>query len=108
MTEYRQKMTAATKGRGREPFPKIRGRTDGFMFNGEEEAPKSGLPIDPGTKVHLSDLNWSDKERVLRLLFAKINSVQGTVRRMPDHSLGYGHQPQPPATELGHTQRGSR
>ena len=37
--------------------------------------------------MHLSDLNWTDKERVLRLLFAKINSVQGTVRRMPDHSL---------------------
>eukprot|EP00622_Pseudochattonella_farcimen_P006466 FR742277.1.p1 GENE.FR742277.1~~FR742277.1.p1 ORF type:complete len:215 (+),score=30.43 FR742277.1:1-645(+) len=86
VAEYREKMTAATKSRSRAPFPKIRGRTDGFMFGNEGEAP-SGLPIDPGNKVHLSDLNWTDKERVLRLLFAKINSVQGTVRRMPDHSL---------------------
>mmetsp|Transcript_140674 Transcript_140674/g.245012 ORF Transcript_140674/g.245012 Transcript_140674/m.245012 type:complete len:533 (-) Transcript_140674:1023-2621(-) len=30
----------------------------------------------PAEKVDISDLTWEDKERVLRILFAKINSVQ--------------------------------
>ncbi|CAN0475333.1 unnamed protein product, partial [Ectocarpus sp. 12 AP-2014] len=34
------------------------------------------LPINPDTKVDISSLTWEDKERVLRLLFAKINNVQ--------------------------------
>lgn len=30
---------------------------------------------DPNTKVDISDLAWSDKEKVLRLLFARMNGV---------------------------------
>eukprot|EP00668_Euglena_longa_P003494 GGOE01004088.1.p1 GENE.GGOE01004088.1~~GGOE01004088.1.p1 ORF type:complete len:432 (+),score=183.13 GGOE01004088.1:57-1352(+) len=31
----------------------------------------------PPRRVDISELSWADKERVLRILFAKINSVQG-------------------------------
>ena len=37
------------------------------------------LPTMPDGKVDLRDLDWEDRERVLRLLFAKINGVQGYV-----------------------------
>ena len=38
----------------------------------------SSLPTDRHTniKVDIASLTWEDKERVLRLLFAKINNVQ--------------------------------
>lgn len=36
----------------------------------------SSLPTDPDTKVDISALKWEDKERVLRILFAKINNAQ--------------------------------
>ena len=35
------------------------------------------MPAQPNQKVDLRDLGWEDRERVLRLLFAKINNVQG-------------------------------
>eukprot|EP01006_Ploeotia_vitrea_P025007 TRINITY_DN57802_c0_g1_i1.p1 TRINITY_DN57802_c0_g1~~TRINITY_DN57802_c0_g1_i1.p1 ORF type:complete len:565 (-),score=90.52 TRINITY_DN57802_c0_g1_i1:157-1851(-) len=40
--------------------------------------PSSGTPGQPPkiAKVDISDLTWADKERVLRILFAKINNVQ--------------------------------
>ena len=41
-----------------------------------DPGPPSSLPTDPDTKVDISSLTWEDKERVLRLLFAKINNVQ--------------------------------
>merc|ERR1711871_443775 len=47
----------------------------------------SNLPVSPSEKVHLSDLNWADREKVLRLLFAKINATQGNVRPMPAHPI---------------------
>lgn len=39
----------------------------------------SKLPKTPSAKVDIRDLSWEDRERVLRLLFAKINSVQGVL-----------------------------
>ena len=44
-------------------------------------------------KVDLKDLTLEDRERVLRLLFAKINAVQGTVPQMPPHELEQGTTP---------------
>lgn len=41
-----------------------------------ESGPRSSLPTNPETKVDISRLTWEDKERVLRLLFAKINNIQ--------------------------------
>ncbi|CAM9670983.1 unnamed protein product, partial [Phaeothamnion confervicola] len=49
--------------------------------------PASRLPTDPDARVHIRDLTWQDKERVLRLLFARINHVQGTIGPLPDHPL---------------------
>ena len=52
--------------------------------------PVSKLPKTPSEKVDIRDLTWEDRERVLRLLFAKINSVQGI--------LGGRQQSQKPST----------
>jgi len=35
----------------------------------------------------LNELNWEDRERVLKILFAKINAVQMKVKRMPENSM---------------------
>lgn len=78
-------------------FPAIRGGR-GELVAAEESGPPSKLPVSDDVKVDLSELTWADKEKVLRLLFAKINSVQGSVKAMPDHQLqhpdhhtGHGH-----------------
>lgn len=44
-----------------------------------DPGPPSSLPTDPDTRIDISRLTWEDKERVLRLLFAKINNVQVTM-----------------------------
>ena len=48
---------------------------------------QSELPREPSKKVDLKELTWEDRERVLRLLFAKINSVQGFVDSVPAHTF---------------------
>ena len=86
-------MAAATGGgeAGRNvAFPKIRTRQD-MMFDDTLNT-ASNLPVAPNAKVHLGDLNWGDREKVLRLLFAKINAVQGSVRPMPAHPLAEAQQ----------------
>jgi hypothetical protein len=45
------------------------------------------LPLDPDAPVELEELSWEDRERVLRLLFAKINNVQSRVDALPQHPL---------------------
>lgn len=47
-----------------------------------DPGPPSSLPTNPDTKVDISSLTWEDKERVLRLLFAKINNVQVCTRSL--------------------------
>ena len=93
LADYRAKMAAATGGgeAGRNvAFPKIRTRQD-MMFDDTLNT-ASNLPVAPNAKVHLGDLNWGDREKVLRLLFAKINAVQGSVRPMPAHPLAEAQQ----------------
>ena len=85
LAEYRAKMAAATAGDAKVGFPNIRTRQD-LMFDDALNT-ASNLPVAPSAKVHLGDLNWGDREKVLRLLFAKINSVQGGVHKMPMHPL---------------------
>ena len=36
----------------------------------------SNLPTVPGQRVELKDLTWEDKEKVLRLMFTKINGMK--------------------------------
>jgi hypothetical protein len=91
---------------GRVPFPKIRPapRGAGALLlaspggggSGVSGPPhvrgavgESALPLGTasGKQVQLADLSWGDRDRVLRLLFAKINAVQSHVKRMPDHPL---------------------
>ena len=40
---------------------------------------RSKLPTKPNTAINLRDLSWEDRERVLRLLFAKINGIRANV-----------------------------
>ncbi|GMI56020.1 hypothetical protein ScalyP_jg7038 [Parmales sp. scaly parma] len=83
MVEYNKKMREAGE-RGGGKFPRIRGRNLSFL---DQPAESSKLPVNPSKKVDLGDLTWEDRERVLRLLFAKINNVQGEVEGLPNHQL---------------------
>ena len=74
-------MAAATKGEMMcVAFPKIRTRQDLMFDDTLNSASNLGVSLE---KVHLSDLNWKGPLVGLRLLFAKINATQGTVRPMP-------------------------
>ena len=46
-----------------------------------------GLPT--SAKIDIADLSWEDRERILRLLFSKINSQtqQASFSRLPEHSF---------------------
>ena len=46
----------------------------------------SNLPTSADERVDIRDLTWEDRERVLRLLFAKINNAT-TQKPMPQHAL---------------------
>ena len=46
----------------------------------------SNLPASPEEHIDIRDLTWDDRERVLRLLFAKINN-SATQKPMPHHAL---------------------
>ena len=46
----------------------------------------SNLPTSADERVDIRDLTWEDRERVLRLLFAKINNA-ATQKPMPHHAL---------------------
>jgi hypothetical protein len=61
-------------------LPKIHGTSDAVR-------PTSALPCTPDARVELKDLTWEDKERVLKLLFAKINHAQTRVEPLPPHPL---------------------
>jgi len=95
---YNKKMREATAmggDNGGGKFPSIRGRTLAFL----EPAGPSTLPINPSKKVDISELGWEDRERVLRILFAKINNVQSGVEALPRHPLEdvkAGANPEPP------------
>jgi len=85
--EYKLAMRSATTGVGvlgrggrtssvkDVKFPTI--RTTNQMYPAHTSP--SRLPSAPSEKVDLKDLSWEDRERVLRLLFAKINNIQGFV-----------------------------
>eukprot|EP00903_Cladosiphon_okamuranus_P009004 g8613.t1 len=79
VAEYNMRVREASRNRTK--FPKIRD------ISALDPGPPSSLPTDPDTKVDISSLTWEDKERVLRLLFAKINNVQGYVEATPEHPL---------------------
>jgi len=46
----------------------------------------SNLPSSPEEHIDIRDLTWDDRERVLRLLFAKINNA-APFPQMPPHPL---------------------
>lgn len=81
--EYKAQFRQASLKRGTK-FPQIR-----TMAKPMEMVPgaQSELPREPSKKVDLKELTWEDRERVLRLLFAKINSVQGFVDSVPAHTF---------------------
>lgn len=72
---------------GTATFPKIRALQAGKDVTrftlGDAEPPKRHEG-----RVQLSDLSAEDREHVLRLLFAKINAVHGSVQPRPSHTMG--------------------
>lgn len=78
---YQERMLAAHSGRG--DYPKIRtfnqwNTSTNSVFNDLKEAETwTGLE----DKVDISDLTWEQRERVLRLLFAKLNGHKSKHRR---------------------------
>eukprot|EP00741_Cyanophora_paradoxa_P006693 tig00001030_g6474.t1 len=78
---YAKQFREASVGKSGVKFPTIR-----TQFGGEAGA--SQLPTTPTQKVDIRDLSWEDKERVLRLLFAKINNAQrAPPPQLPPHSF---------------------
>ena len=55
-------------------------------LGGAPGARPSNLPTSADERVDIRDLTWEDRERVLRLLFAKINNAT-TQKPMPQHAL---------------------
>lgn len=86
LIDYNKSMLEATAGgNSKSKFPSIRGRSHAILQNATTQA--STLPIAPSKKVDISTLGWEDRERVLRILFAKINGVQGRVGVPKGHEL---------------------
>jgi hypothetical protein len=80
-TQFRQASVNGTK------FPQIQGKgPQGEMFPG----PKSNLPTAPAKRIDLKELTLEDREKVLRLLFAKINSVHSNIDKAPPHNFDQG------------------
>jgi len=73
-------------------LPQIRGGSGGGDRNGGSRS-SSRRQGQSGDRVDLKDLGWEDKERVLRLLFAKINqsSGQGGASTHSAQSTRMGH-----------------
>ena len=81
--------TASNDPSGTATFPKIRALQAGkdvSRFGMVETEP----PKRYEGRVQLSDLSAEDREHVLRLLFAKINAVHGSVQPRPDHTVAQG------------------
>lgn len=86
-----EERTMSRSGGGQTRFPSLTG--------GVQRA--SNLPQTVDERVDIRDLTWEDRERVLRLLFAKINSASGHhgvaanalhVRRHSIHPASLPHQ----------------
>lgn len=88
--EYKAQLKQASKSQG--AFPQIRAassRKGGA--GGDEEFPGAAeVPVPPPSSVDLKDLSPEDRERVLRLLFARINSTQAALDPPPAHTLDEG------------------
>lgn len=69
LSDYNKNVKEATKGKVK--FPTIKT----IYQLKEESSQENRIPIRPTDKVDLRDLSLEDRERVLRLLFAKINGV---------------------------------
>uniref|UniRef100_A0A4W4GFV5 Basal body-orientation factor 1 n=1 Tax=Electrophorus electricus TaxID=8005 RepID=A0A4W4GFV5_ELEEL len=77
MEAYRRRMNDARLGRNEYPrirtFNKVPHSTNSVYTDLEEAEKWSNLP---SLKVDISELTWEQKERVLRLLFAKMNGLK--------------------------------
>jgi len=85
--EYNESIRNAVALRGQ--FPPIKPPQELQLLEASiGESTSSALPANLTEKVEFGDLQWDDKERVLRLLFAKINAVEAQgIQAMPEHPL---------------------
>ncbi|XP_043999265.1 basal body-orientation factor 1-like [Gambusia affinis] len=81
LQDYQQKFREATAGMIK--FPPIRSvnRSPNYLFTDMEAAAQWSHP--PSDEVNMSQLTWEQKEKVLSLLFAKMNGQ--TVRKVCKH-----------------------
>jgi len=77
------------QGREQGRLPQIRGGAGAGGAGGGGAGSKNFSYV-PNQKVDIKDLTWEDKERVLRILFAKINQSQ-----MPSNSHSQPDHPRP-------------
>ncbi|KAF0686037.1 Aste57867_22131 [Aphanomyces stellatus] len=84
------KLTPAERGL---KFPRLKTRPN--------QSNNNSSPLGVKDKVDLRSLSWEERERVLRLLFAKINSVQGFFDAPPDDPRASPYET-PFLTELDH------
>ena len=93
VAEYRAQIkeaTSPTKNNGmKAQFPKIRALQAGKNMDNFSFLDPDAVRTLPRlkTKVYLKDLSLEDREHVLRLLFAKINAVYGSLPTLPPHDL---------------------
>ncbi|CAN0309714.1 unnamed protein product, partial [Ectocarpus sp. 4 AP-2014] len=72
VVEYNLRVREASRNQTK--FQKIRYCCSRHLYISVlDPGPPSSLLTNPDTKVDISSLTWEDKEKVLRLLFAKIN-----------------------------------
>ena len=85
-------MSANKRGGGSSGFPEIRStrRPAESLAGGGSSSSRAPAPLAPPTNVDLADLSPEDRERVLRLLFAKINGAQEAIVVAPPHTLDAG------------------
>ncbi|XP_026881286.2 basal body-orientation factor 1 isoform X2 [Electrophorus electricus] len=86
MEAYRRRMNDARLGRNEYPrirtFNKVPHSTNSVYTDLEEAEKWSNLP---SLKVDISELTWEQKERVLRLLFAKMNGLKTRATEKESH-----------------------
>ncbi|TPX62313.1 hypothetical protein PhCBS80983_g00426 [Powellomyces hirtus] len=109
VAEYNRRMKAilaaknlppTTPSKGNPPASVLMPGGDPSLPNLPSLPPTTTTVTAPPTKIELSDLSWADKEKVMRLLFARMNGVSlvgkngGDFAEAPSHSQQQQQQDQ--------------
>ncbi|CAK9017981.1 Basal body-orientation factor 1 (Coiled-coil domain-containing protein 176) [Durusdinium trenchii] len=92
--EYNKQLRKAQASNGGVQFPAIRASTELKPDNPsliDHRSLGNQLSLQQGVKIELRDLSWEDRERVLRLLFAKINNIENQSTDILKDAAASGH-----------------